>query len=199
MTFFPDTPEANAVVSEAVRDIPGGFVASPSALGRTLSDSINYEVRYITAVALALILSVLLILTRSIVVSLAALLPAAAGVMWLFAAMSISGLSLNIANMIAGIVVIGLCIDYGIFMVHGWQSGRAVMLPIRRAITLSAMTTLMGAGVLIFAEHPALFSIGVTLVIGVTAGFAAAVLGVPGICMLLGIRRSQSASDGVCG
>ncbi len=193
LTYFPDTEEAAAAVSEAVRDIPGAFVASPGALGEALSESISAEVRRISVIALILILLVLLLLTRSVRVALAALMPSAAGLMWLFALMAVSGLALNIANMIAGIVVVGLCIDYGIFTVHGWQSERTVMLSIRRAITLSAVTTLMGAGVLVFARHPALFSIGLTLVIGVSAGFIAAVLGVPGLCVLLRVKRPGPA------
>ncbi len=189
MTFFPDTEENHATVSRALSDIPGSFLASPAALGATLSESIASEVRYISAIALVLIACIITILVRSIRMSVAALLPAAVGLLWLFAVMALSGLTLNIANLIAGIVVIGLCIDYGIFMVHGLNAGPGVLASTKRAITLSAVTTLMGAGVLIFASHPALFSIGLTLVIGVTAGFLCAVLAVPGMFVLMGIKN----------
>ena len=45
-----------------------------------------------------------------------------------------------------------------------------------RALTLSAVTTILGAGVLLLAKHPALFSIGVTLVSGISAGYFCALL-----------------------
>jgi len=176
--------------------VPGIFIASPSALGKSLSKAISSEVKYISAIAMALILFIVLTLTGSIRMSVAALTPATVGVLWLFAIMAITGLSLDIANMIAGIVVVGLCIDYGIFMVHGWSRGQSVMRPIRRAIVLSAISTLTGAGVLIFAQHPALLSIGLTLVIGVTAGFMAAMLAVPGMCVLLRIKRE--GAEAIC-
>ncbi len=191
MSFFPDTERANALVSEAVEETPNAFIASPAALGAALSDAISSEVLHVSAIALALILAVISLLIRHFRLSVAALLPAASGVMWLFAIMAISGLALDIANLVAGIVVVGLCIDYGVFTVHGWKSERQVMLSIRRAITLSALTTLLGAGVLIFAKHPALFSIGLTLVIGVSAGFLAAVFAVPGMCMLMRVPRAE--------
>ena len=47
------------------------------------------------------------------------------------------------------------------------------------AVTLSAVTTLIGAGALLLARHPILFSIGVTMVTGVLAGYVAAMLVVP--------------------
>ena len=53
------------------------------------------------------------------------------------------------------------------------------------AVTLSALTTLVGAGVLLFARHPVLLSIGRTLVAGVLAGYITAMIGVPALCRLL--------------
>ena len=192
MSFFPDTPEAVDKVEAALVDLPGGFVASRRALGRLLSKSVSREVFRISGIALVMILGVAFLLMRNIRMSLAALLPAACGVLWLFAFMALNGMALNIANMIAGIVVIGLCIDYGIFMVHGWAKSPEVLHSTRSAVILSAVSTLIGAGVLVFARHPALFSIGVTLVIGIAAGFLAALFGVPGLCMILRIPRERA-------
>lgn len=194
MSFYPDSAAANSVVAESIAKIAGGHIASRRFLGRTLSEAVSREVFRISAVALALILAVAFLFMRSLRMSLAALLPAACGVLWLFAIMGVQGLSLNVANMIAGIVVIGLCIDYGIFMVHGWCESADVLHSTRNAVMLSAITTLMGAGVLIFAEHPVLFSIGLTLVVGISSGFLAALLGVPGLCILFRIQESSEKS-----
>ncbi|MFW6044366.1 MAG: MMPL family transporter [Planctomycetota bacterium] len=190
LTFLPDRPELRQTVRGVLDDLPGGFLASPAALGETLSRSVASEVRTVSIIALAFIIIVIILLVRNLRRSLAALLPAVTGVLWLLAIMTLAGLPLDIANMIAGIVVVGLCIDYGIFMVHGCASAPRALVSIRRAITLSTATTLMGAGVLVFASHPALFSIGITLVVGVTAGFLTAILAVPGICALTGINSS---------
>jgi predicted exporter len=52
------------------------------------------------------------------------------------------------------------------------------------AITLCTVTTLIGVGVLIFAKHPALSSVGITMVIGLGAGFFSSVMVVPKLCEL---------------
>ncbi|MCP4353043.1 MAG: hypothetical protein GY795_46930 [Desulfobacterales bacterium] len=41
------------------------------------------------------------------------------------------------------------------------------------------LTTVMGAGALLFASHPVMFSIGVTLVSGVVAAYLSAVFCIP--------------------
>jgi predicted RND superfamily exporter protein len=48
-------------------------------------------------------------------------------------------------------------------------------------VTLSAVTTLIGAGVLLFARHPILFSIGLTMVTGVLAGYVSSLLVLPSL------------------
>lgn len=193
ISYFPDTEDSIDLVARHTDDMPGTFIASPRGLGRALSESISSEVKLISAIALILILVVSFALMRNLKMFAAALLPPLVGVLWLLALMSLIGLDLNIANMIAGIVVVGLCIDYGFFMAHGYRSGPAVLKPVRQAVTLSALTTLIGAGVLIFASHPALFSIGLTLTIGVGSGFLAAMLGVIGTCKLLRLEPGDSA------
>ena len=195
MSFFPDTEETLRAVGDIMGDMPDAFVVSRRALADALAEAISSEVVRISILALFLILLVTFVLMRDVRMALAALLPAATGVLWLFAVMTLTGLSINVANMMAGIVVVGLCMDYGIFMAHSWSQGERVLALTRRAVTLSAVTTLIGAGVLIFARHPALFSIGVTLVVGVASGYGAAVLGTPGLCVLLHVRRPGGTSS----
>lgn len=96
--------------------------------------------------------------------------------------MALLGLPLNTSNLIAGIIVLGLCIDYGICMVYArW---RGMSRDVFRAVTLSATTTVLGAAALLLARHPAFFSIGVTLVAGVAAGYLAAALLLPALLTL---------------
>ena len=52
------------------------------------------------------------------------------------------------------------------------------------AIALCTVTTVIGAGVLVFAKHPALSSVGMTMVIAVVAGFFSSVMVVPKLYQL---------------
>ena len=49
------------------------------------------------------------------------------------------------------------------------------------AVWVSALTTIVGAFSLLFARHPALFSIGLTLTMGLMAGYLAAQFAVPAL------------------
>lgn len=86
-------------------------------------------------------------------------------------------------NLVSGIIVIGLCVDYGIFKVHAFTHG--LNLGTKTAISLSAGTTLIGAGALLFTMHPALFSVGLTLVGGISAGYVTSMVVVPALCSLM--------------
>ena len=50
-----------------------------------------------------------------------------------------------------------------------------------KAVSISAFTTLIGALSLVIAQHPALFSIGVTLSIGLGAGWLHAQFIIPAL------------------
>ena len=101
------------------------------------------------------------------------------GVLGLFAFMGIAGIPMNIFNVIASILIIGLGVDYGVFMVHKTRegTGRATVM----AVWVSALTTMAGFGALIFGRHPALFSIGLTVSVGIVFSIVTALFVVPAL------------------
>ena len=109
--------------------------------------------------------------------TLLALIPVITGITVVMGIIPVLDLSLNAPCLIAAMVVLGLCIDYGIFMVYTCH--RNLKTGTRMAVSLSAITTLIGAGVLLFAKHPVLFSIGTTLVAGVLSGYIASIIVIP--------------------
>jgi predicted RND superfamily exporter protein len=123
------------------------------------------------------VLFLLLVLFRSLRPLLLALLPVLTGLVVMFGAMAWLGLELNLFNVVASILIIGLGVDYGIFMVcHGQQEQD---LASARAVLVSGLTTLVGFGALVLAEHPALHSIGLTVLLGISAAVPTAVLVIP--------------------
>ena len=59
------------------------------------------------------------------------------------------------------------------------------------AVILSALTTLMGAGGLLFASHPMLYYVGFTVFIGIFWGVIAALFIVPAFYKLLLFHTSM--------
>ncbi|MBM9519740.1 MMPL family transporter [Desulforhopalus vacuolatus] len=122
--------------------------------------------------------------TNAILAVLAPVLAALAGMMvfcW------VMGYTLNMMHVIMGIMVIGLTVDYGIFAIcsqlepnlHGTE----------KAISICATSTLIGFGVLAFSSHPALHSLGITVLVGIGVGWPVSLLVSPYL-FTLGKKRS---------
>lgn len=85
----------------------------------------------------------------------------------------LSGSSLNMMHVIMGIMVIGLSVDYGIFIVCANIERHSEVS--RFAVSVCALSSLIGFGVLSFASHPALYSLGITVLIGIGSAWPAAI------------------------
>jgi predicted exporter len=190
LSFFPDEDRLVSELSAISRDHPGTFVVSRSALSRALSRSVASEIVYLAAIGALLIPLLAGLLLRSVRLTVLALVPVATGIVAVLGVIPILGLSLNAPGVISAMVVAGLCIDYGIFMVYACHHD--LKMGTGTAVTLSALTTLIGTGALLLARHPILFSIGVTMVTGVLAGYVAAMLVVPSLHRRL-VREAAEA------
>lgn len=85
--------------------------------------------------------------------------------------MSILGIEFNIVTIILSTFIFGIGDDFSIFIMDGLQSeyrDKSVILPQHKtAIFFSAFAVIVGMGVLIFAEHPAMKSLGLISLIGI--------------------------------
>ncbi|HBI24048.1 MAG TPA: hypothetical protein DDX84_07600 [Nitrospiraceae bacterium] len=102
---------------------------------------------------------------------------------WTFGMMGWLGIKINIMNSLIVIFIFGVVDDYCVFLHEAWEHANtgndSHLSHTSGAITLSAITTIIGLGSLVFARHPALHSIGATALLGITFGLAAVVLTVP--------------------
>ncbi len=89
---------------------------------------------------------------------------------WILGIMTLIGIKFNIVNIIISTFIFGLGDDYSIFNSEGilqnYSSGLKMLSSFKTSILLSALTCLIGVGVLIFAKHPALQSISLITIIG---------------------------------
>ncbi len=90
---------------------------------------------------------------------------------WILGIMGLLGIKFNIVNIIISTFIFGLGDDYSIFVMDGllekYKTGTNKIASFRTSIVLSAVTTILGLGVLIFASHPALKSIAAISIIGI--------------------------------
>lgn len=182
ISFFPDMKKHVDSINKITQGYPDTYLVSSTILSETLSEEVSADLKLMMWIAAISIIILTFLCFLNLRETLISLIPPLTSVAWLFGLMSISGISINVANMIAGVLAIGLSSDYGIFMTYKSRGGMKTGTVL--AITLCTVTTLIGVGVLIFAQHPALSSVGITMVVGVGAGFLSSVFVVPELCRM---------------
>lgn len=90
--------------------------------------------------------------------------------LWILGIMGLFGIKFNIINIIISTFIFGLGDDYSIFIMDGllneYKYGKKNLDSFKSSILLSALITIIGIGVMIFAKHPALQSIALITIIG---------------------------------
>ncbi len=178
LTLTPDDGRAAAALTGAgaLADVT---VVSPKGFGVAISEALHREfVRYLVFASLV-ILVVVGLTFRGARDRLLALVPLVTGLLFMFGVMGAFGVMINLFNIIATVLIIGLCVDYGIFMVsHGSGEENPAT---SRAVLVSGLTTIAGFGVLALARHPALQSLGLTVLLGFGAAVPAALFVIPAL------------------
>ncbi|WP_319776893.1 MMPL family transporter [Maridesulfovibrio sp.] len=184
ITLLPDNKRIMNYYTPRKEKELGVRLVSQSRFKATLEKEMERDIlRFITCSGL-LVAALIFILFRNLRRALLAVFPAVFGVAVTFGLLGIMQIPLNIFHIVALPLVIGLGADYGIFMV--FQEIRMPSLWTVKAVKISGLTTLAGFGVLVFARHPSLHSLGTTVCIGITAALCCAVIVLPHLLRLEG-------------
>ena len=106
----------------------------------------------------------------------------AVGLLWTIGLATALGVHLNVANFFAIPILIGIGIDSAIHMLHRadeCEEGPLDFRGTRGAVVLTALTTGIGFGSLIFARHRGLESLGLVMAIGSACCLLATVVLLP--------------------
>jgi 1-acyl-sn-glycerol-3-phosphate acyltransferase len=140
------------------------------AVSERLLATLKVDFNKIFLISGLLVFLTLLIAYGRIELALISFLPMALTWIWILGFMSLFGLTFNIVNIIIATLIFGLGDDYSIFMMDGllekYRTGAHKIASARSAVYLSVLTTIIGLGTLIFAQHPALKSIAFISVLG---------------------------------
>ena len=117
------------------------------------------------------------------------LVPIAIGLVWTFGVMGWLGLPIDLMNSIFVIFIIGVSEDYSVFLVSTrldeWRGRPRHDAVASASVFISALTTIFGFGVMVIADHPVLFSMGTTVLIGMGFAFLATLVLTPMLMDLL--------------
>ncbi len=175
--FFPDTPENIT----RVRSLTRHPIVSQDGLAKQMSSDVMRGILPLGVIALCCVILLTLLYFRSIRDSLLALLPVVTSLIVTAGVFSAIGIRINLSVLIAAIILCGLAVDYGIFVLHALKQSGKLEHDVFNAVTLSAVTSAAGGATVVFTTHPMLRDAGLTLIIGITAAWASGVFVIPAL------------------
>ncbi len=128
----------------------------------------------------------LLVDLRRVGETLACIITLAVALAWTLLGMVALGVSFNLANFFAIPITLGLGADGCIHVAHRAREGLGGGFgSTRRAVSVTALTTIIGFGGLLFAQHRGLQSLGIVMVVSTTAMLFSTILLLPALLRLL--------------
>ena len=141
---------------------------------------------YIKAAIWAFLVIMILIFVdfRNGCATLFTLLPLVVGMIWMVGAMTLFRIPFNPANIMVLPLLVGIGVAYGIYVVQRYrEDGEATFYgkSTGRAVVLSALTTIVAFGSLIIGAHRGIRSLGLLMIIGISACLIAALALLPAL------------------
>lgn len=167
---------------EALRGLPGAMITGLSVAGHGAQRTVRHELPRFILVAGALVVLYLIIHFRNPLDALLALLPAIFGIVVGAAILRLTGQKLNMVNLVAVPLLIGIDVDYGIFLVNlarirriravGVEKLAQIIEPSMHAVIICAVATILGYVSLLWTSIPAEQSLGIAAAAGIGACLA---------------------------
>ncbi len=158
---------------------PRGTGTPPLML--TLIEIIGKDGKIAAVLAVFIVFILLLIDFKKIRDVILAMVPLIAGSIWMVGMMSLFDIKLNVVNVMALPLIIGIGIDDGVHIVHrfrieGSRNIKTIFSSCGKAVLLTSLTTMISFASLGFLSHRGMVSMGVILVIGIGCCFLTTVL-----------------------
>lgn len=158
-------------IKSVFKGIPNTIVIDRQEMNETFLGNLKSDFNSLIGYCLLAVLLILFLFFRSFSLTLVTVTPIFLTWFLTLGIMGLFQIEFNIFNIIISTFIFGLGIDYSIFMTKGLlkelQTGEKVMVTHKTSIMLSVLTTILGVGVLVFAKHPALYSISIVSIIGI--------------------------------
>jgi len=191
-------------MADLIRDAIARSGASAQAVGQNLlfNDIIDAIVRdgpKATVLALAAVVSLVLVTLQHLRPALQVLAGLLLGVAWLLGAAAWVRMRINFLNFVVLPITFGIGVDYSVNIVQRWRlegagSLERVLKGTGGAVALCSLTTIIGYGSLLAADNQALRSFGLFASLGELSCILAAVVALPAWLQRQETRRSTSAA-----
>lgn len=161
-------------INDIMASVPHTVVVDPFYYTNNMVELLNDDFNTVLGISSLFVFIVLLLSYRSISRALLAFMPMFLSWYIVQGIMGIFGLQFNLINIVISSFIFGVGVDYSIFIMDGLLANTrrddiTLLLYHKTAILLSAFVLIVVTGSLVFATHPAMRSIGVTTLIGMSA------------------------------
>jgi hypothetical protein len=152
-----------------------------------------------TLYAIVLVSFLTALMLRRVRETLLALSPLALGLLWTAGLMYVLDLQFNLGNVFGLPLILGASAEYGLAIVIRFLEGREHGGPLvarstMMGVLVAGLTTIVGFGSLMLADHRGIFGLGLLLTAGTAAALVAALIVLP---VLLDLRRHPTAPQAV--
>lgn len=167
-------------IGSEIVSIPDVVVIDPMFYASEMVKTVNDDFNIALNISMAFVFIVLLFSFRNLTLSILAFLPMTLSWFIVLGCMGILGLQFNLINIVISTFIFGIGVDYSIFVMEGLlskaksQSEPRLLIYHKTAIFFSAVVLMITTGSLILATHPALKSIGIATIIGMSSAVALA-------------------------
>lgn len=169
-TLVVNNENLNSVKAQ-LRNINGIEIFDRAEMATFLLGLVKNDFNYILWISASIVFFTLLLIYGRIELTLLAFFPMAISWIWILGIAALAGIEFNFVNVVISTFVFGLGDDYSIFTTDGllnkYKYKKNSLRSYTSAIILSAVTTMIGLGVLFFAKHPAIHSIAAISVLGI--------------------------------
>lgn len=195
--------KAIAAVRDALAGIDGATVTGLGVIAHDAEQTIHSELPRLILAAAVFVALYLAIHFRNVIDAVLSLLPAIFGMLVAAAALRLAGQKLNMINLVAVPLLIGIDVDYGIFLVtlsrfrevrklDATELARQIS-PATHAAIVCATATFLGYISLIGTSVPAERSLGIAAAVGIAACWAGVVFLL--IPVLFGLARQTTSRN----
>lgn len=148
----------------------GGLAFDVKSMNGSIANSLSDDFNYIGFVCGGVVFFFLWLSLGRIELAIISFMPMAVSWIWILGIMGMLGIQFNIVNIILATFIFGQGDDYTIFITEGLSYELAyrkkVLDSYKNSIVVSALIMFIGIGTLLFAQHPALRSLGQVTVVG---------------------------------
>ncbi|MGL1886410.1 MAG: 1-acyl-sn-glycerol-3-phosphate acyltransferase [Reichenbachiella sp.] len=158
-------------IKSQINNIKGATVIDGSSMAAKVMEAVKSDFNFLLIYASLAVFIAFLLIYGNLELTLVSFIPMVISWIWVLGIASLLGIKFNFINIILTTFIFGLGDDFSIFvtdgLLHRYKYKKEVLGHYKAGIVLSSISTIVGTGVLFFAQHPALRSIAALSVIGI--------------------------------